>query len=118
MPSSRKVDTFRAVNTQLRQSEEKMRQQFNKAAACINDLFMTMSNYDVRFHFDPISLDDCRCEVMWDNEVNLLCTMKECPLQSCILQGDVISGAVMIKIADHYTTRYHFRTIYFGSLST
>ena len=112
------MDTFRAVNTHLRQSKEKMRQQFNKAAACINDLFMTMSNYDVRFHFDPISLDDCRCEVMWDNEMNLLCTVKECPLQSCILQGDVASGAVKIKIADHYTTRYHFRTIYFGSLST
>ena len=106
MSSSRNVDTFTTVNIHLRQSEEKMRQQFNKAAACINELFMTMSNYDVRFYFDPISLDDCRCEIMSNNEVNLLCTIKECPVQSCILQGDVTSGAVMIKIADHYTTRY------------
>ena len=82
-----------------------MRQRFNKAAACINDLFMTMSNYDVRYHFDPVSLDDCRCEVMSKNEVNLLCTMKDFPTQSCVLRGDVTSGAVMIKIADNYTTR-------------
>jgi hypothetical protein len=105
MASNRKMDIFKATNFHLRHNERNMRQQFKKAAASINDLFMTMGNYDVRFHFDPISLDDCRCEVMSKNEVNLLCNMKEFPTQSCILQGDVTSGAVMIKFADHYTTR-------------
>ena len=105
MASSTKIDVFQAADFYLRHSEERMRHLFKKAAASINDLFMTMSNYDVRFQFDPISLDDCRCEVMSKNEVNLLCTVKEFPMQSCTLQGDVTSGAVMIKIADHYTTR-------------
>lgn len=82
-----------------------MRQQFNKAAVCINDLFMAMSNYDIRFHFDPISLDDCRCEMMSMSEVNLLCTIKEFPMQSCVLEGDTKNGAVKIRIDDHYTSR-------------
>ncbi|XP_028391198.1 uncharacterized protein LOC114516045 [Dendronephthya gigantea] len=105
MASKNKMDIFKSVNFFLRQSEERMRRQFNKAAVCINDLFMTMSNYDVRFHFDPVCLDDCRCEMMSMNQVNLLCTMKEFPRQSCVLEGDVKSGAVMIRIDDHYTSR-------------
>ena len=105
MASSKKMDIFKATNFHFRHSEKRMRQQFKKAAEFINDLFMTMGNYDVRFHFDPISLDDCRCEVMSTNEVNLLCNLKEFPMQSCTLQGDVTSGAVYIKFANHYTAR-------------
>lgn len=82
-----------------------MRCQFNKAAAYVNDLFMAMANYDIRFLFDPMSLDDCRCEMMSSNEINLLCTLKEVPIDSCILKGEVTRGAVMIEVAEDYTTR-------------
>lgn len=64
-----------------------------------------MGNFDVRYHFDPLSLEDCRCEVASYNEVNLLCTLKEFPLEECSFQVDGKTGAVMIKVSDGYNSR-------------
>ena len=99
------MDIFRLVNASLQEKNQRMRCQFDKAAACVNDLFVAMSNYDVRFYFDPMSIDDCRCECVSPHEVNLLCTLKEVPLESCVLKGEINSGAVLIELNEDYTAR-------------
>ena len=100
------LDVFHIVNTSLHAEDIRLRCHFNKAAAYINDLFMTMSNYDVRFHFDPVSLDDCRCGIISPNEVSLLCILKEVPFDSFLLSGDVNSGGIFVEFKENYTTRY------------
>ena len=96
---------FQKVDQLMREDQRRVRSSFEKAAGVINGLFCDLSSIDIRFEFDPVSLDDCRCERVTLNEYNLMCTLKHLPFEEMNLEGDVRSGAVKVKLAESYRDR-------------
>ena len=101
---------FNKIEQLMREDEIRVRSGFDKAAAFINGLFCDLASIDVRFEFDPVSLDDCRCEIVTFNEFNLMCTLKHLPYEEMSLEGDAKRGALKVKLADDYRDRLGNRT--------
>ena len=89
----------------MREDHERIRTCFDKAAAYVNGIFCDLASIDVRFEFDPVSLDDCRCEKVSINEYNVLCNIKHLPYDSLFFQGDITTGAFRVKLNDEYKDR-------------
>ena len=96
---------FRKIDQLMREDNTRVLSGFDKAAAFINGLFCDLASIDVRFEFDPLSLDDCRCERITLNEFNLMCTLKHLPYEEMSLEGSEKSGAVKVRLADSYSDR-------------
>jgi hypothetical protein len=107
MAGSSQIDgeLFHKMEQLMREDQTRVRSGFDKAAAFINGLFCDLSSIDVRFEFDPVSLDDCRCERVALNEFNLMCTLKHLPFEEMSLEGDAKIGAVKVKLAESYRDR-------------
>ena len=98
-------ELFQKIDQLMRADQRRVRSGFDKAAAVVNGLFCHLSSIDIRFEFDPVSLDDCRCERVTLNEFNLMCTLKHLPFEEMSLEGDVRTGAVKVKLAESYRDR-------------
>lgn len=96
---------FQKIEQLMREDQTRFRSGFDKAAAFVNGLFCDLSSIDVRFEFDPVSLDDCRCERVEFNEFNLMCTLKHLPFEEMCLEGDARTGAVKVKLTETYRDR-------------
>ena len=94
---------FHKVEKLMREDQTRVRLGFDKAAAFLNGLFCHLSSIDVRFEFDPVSLEDCRCDKLTLNEFNLMCTLKHLPYDQMSLEGDAKIGAVKVKLAESYS---------------
>ena len=98
-------EVFHKIEQLMREDQTRVRLGFDKAAAFINGLFCDLSSIDIRFEFDPVSLDDCRCERVALNEFNLMCTLKHLPYEEMCLEGDARIGAIKVKLAESYSDR-------------
>ena len=70
----------------------------SKLTAHITDIFSALGNYDVRFDFDPFSIEDCRCHIVSTREISVLCSLKHVPLSSLVIEQDVFPGRVKLKL--------------------
>lgn len=97
---------FRTVDHHYQTEMHTLTSHFEKVAFYINDVFCALANHDVRFEFDPLSLDDCRCEIVSASEINLICELKHLPDCSYEVHGNGSNGAVRIRLADGYCGSY------------
>ena len=77
-----------------------LRDRFEKVAVYINDVFDALANYDARFGFDPVTIDDCRCEIVSHSEMNLICEIKHLPQCCYQAQTDGLDGTVKIQLGN------------------
>ena len=96
---------FHRVERLMHEDLTRARAGFDRAAAFVNGLFCDLTSIDMRFEFDPVSLDDCRCEKVSVNEFNLMCTLKHLPYEEMDLEGDARCGAVKVRLAESYRDR-------------
>lgn len=97
---------FRTVDRHYQTERNFLSKQFEKVAVYINDIFCALANHDARFEFDPLSLDDYRCEMVSATEINLICELKGFPECGFEVQGDGANGTVKIRLTDDYLERY------------
>ena len=71
----------------------------------VTDVFRALGNYDVRFDFDPFSIDDCRCNILSCREVSVLCSLKHVPLHALVIEEDDMPGGVKLKLKDDFVQR-------------
>ena len=103
--SSFNQNLFHNIDRLMCSDSHRARLGFDKAAAFVNGVFCSLANLDVRFEFDPLSLDDCRCEMVSMNEHNLLCILKQLPYEDVDVVGDGSTGAVHVRFRDGYEDR-------------
>lgn len=104
--SNSKENFSRKIDQLMREDQRRDHLGFDKAAGFVNGLFCDLASIDVRFEFDPLSLDDCRCEKVTVNEYNVMCTLKQLPYEQMDLEGDGSSGAVKVRLNDDYQDSY------------
>ena len=68
----------------------------------VTDLFKALGDYDIRFDFDPFSIDDCQCNVVSSREMNVLCSLKHVPLRSIMIEEGDLPGRVKLKLKDDF----------------
>ena len=74
----------------------------------VTDVFRALGNYDVRFDFDPFSVDDCRCNILSCHEMSVLCSLKHVPLHALVIEEGDLHGGLMLKLKDDFFQRYEF----------
>lgn len=74
----------------------------------VSDVFQALGNHDVRFDFDPFSLDDCRCDFVNSREINVLCSLKHLPMESLVIEEDGVPGQVKLTLRDGFVDRLVF----------
>ena len=93
------------IDRLLQEEERLVRSDFETAASYVNGVFCDLASIDVRFEFDPVSLDDCRCEAASMNEYRILCNVKHLPYGCLVLDGNITSGAFQVRLNDEYEDR-------------
>lgn len=100
------LNLFRNIDLLMREDQRRVQSAFDKAAAYVNGVFCALGNIDVRFEFDPLSLDDCRCEKVSGYEYILMCNLKQLPYEDVGLEGtNGLAGAVKVRLRDGYRDR-------------
>ena len=72
----------------------------------VTDVFRALGNYDVRFDFDPFSVDDCRCNILSCHEMSVLCSLKHIPLHALVIEEGDLPGGLMLKLKDDFFQRF------------
>jgi nucleotidyltransferase/DNA polymerase involved in DNA repair len=93
-------EVFRAVDGDYQKELKISRSRFEKVALYMNEIFRALASYDVRFEFDPLSVDDHRCEVVSPSELKLTCELKHISKRSYKVEGDASNGRVQIRLRD------------------
>ncbi len=73
----------------------------------MNEIFRALANYDVRFEFDLLSVDDHRCEVVSPGELRLTCELKHISKRSYKVEGDASDGRVQIRLRDNIPRHWY-----------
>ena len=94
------------------------RSKYDKVAEYINEIFRSLVSYDVRFEFDPMVIDDHKCEIVSESELRFICQLKHFSEQSFEVIGDASDGRVQIKLRDDAHRYIRIKTEYICSLST
>lgn len=98
-------DILRSIDGLMREDRIRTRQTFGKTVPIVNDIFCALGNHDVRFEFNPLTPDDCRCEKISENEYSLLCSLKELPDDELRVEGDEWHGAFTVRLSTKYEDR-------------
>ncbi|XP_028391124.1 uncharacterized protein LOC114515990 [Dendronephthya gigantea] len=79
---------------------------FHRVSPLVTDVFQELGNYDIKFDFDPFSVDDCRCNNVSAREINVLCSLKHVPLHALIIEESDLPGGVKLKVKDDFVQRF------------
>lgn len=107
-------EIYRAVHRDYKRVLNISRSKYEKVAEYINEIFRSLANYDVRFEFDPMVIDDDKCEIVSQSELRFICQLKHFSEQSFEVIGDASDGRVQIKLRDD---AHRYKTDYICSLS-
>jgi hypothetical protein len=94
------------IEDDIKKAVEKLSNIDKELSSYVTDVFQALGNYDVRFDFDPFSIDDCRCDVVSCHEVSVLCSLKHVPLQSLVIEEGELPGGVMLKLKEDFVEKY------------
>lgn len=87
------------VNSLMLEDKAKTQSTFDKVSPLINEVFIALANYDVRFDFSLLSLDSCNVEKVIANEYNVLCPLKELPEENLRLEGKDGTGVLTVRLS-------------------
>ena len=95
-------EIFRSVYKIHRRETRISSGRFEKVAEYINDIFHALASYDARFDFDPMSIEDDRCEIVSASEMKYICELKHISKGDYEVDGDGSDGAVKIRLLDDH----------------
>jgi hypothetical protein len=101
-------EIFRTVDRDYRRELRITRSKYGKVVEYINEIYRALANYDVRFDFDPVSVDDHRCEVVSSSELKLTCELKHISKRTCEVHGDTANGRIQIKLRDDVRSHHRY----------
>ena len=87
------------VNFLMLEDKAKTQSTFDKLSPLVNEIFIALANYDVRFEFSLLSLDSCKVEKVLENEYNVLCPLQELPEDNLRLEGKDGTGVLAVRLS-------------------
>lgn len=87
------------VNSLMLEDKAKTQSTFDKVSPLVNEIFIALANYDVRFEFSLLSLDSCKVEKVLENEYNVLCPLQELPEDNLRLEGKDGTGVLTVRLS-------------------
>ena len=103
-------EIFRSVDRDYRRELRITRSKCEKVVEYINEIYRALANYDLRFDFDSMSVDDHRCEVVSASELKLTCELKHISKRTCEVHSDSSNGRIQIKLRDD-VHRHRYSTV-------
>ncbi|XP_028390875.1 uncharacterized protein LOC114515773 isoform X2 [Dendronephthya gigantea] len=93
-------EIYNSVHRVYRRELRISKSRYEKVAEYINEVFLALANYDARFHFDPMSIDDYQCEIVSPSELRVICELKHLSKFSYEVDGEASDGRVQIRLRD------------------